>query len=95
MRLAASIPEAVDNYKGLIKNFDKLKGEDKKLAFRASTRLLEAGGILNNPQPGSIFVSFTQNNTYFGSEAAQGILDRLSNSFGPPDQDQIIDYEEE
>jgi len=94
MRLASSIPAAVENYKGLIGNFDKLTGEDKKLGFRATTRLLEATGILNNPQPGSIFVSFKQNNNYFGSEAAKGILERLSDSFhGPQVEGEIIDYE--
>ena len=54
---------------------------------------MEAAGILNNPQPGSIFVSFLQNNNFFGDQAAQSILDRLSASFQGPPEGEIIDYE--
>ena len=54
MRLIESVPDAVSNMQGLVKEFSTLPKKDHKnreLSYRATVKALEAAGILPNASP--------------------------------------------
>ena len=107
-RAASNLEHAIEHYQDEPREviLKDAKGNEKDVrlvvdeqlrehGFKGTLRMLEAVGILASPAP-SIFVQQIYNTQVnsFGDAAVQGILDRLSSTFSPPVEGEIIDYDE-
>jgi DNA-binding Lrp family transcriptional regulator len=100
---AGNIAHAIEHYRDKAEIVIDGKGKPhiqtdfqlREHGYRASIKVLESVGILASPAP-SIFVQqiFNTQVNNFSDAAAQSILDRLSGSFTPPVEGEIIDYDE-
>ena len=93
MRLIESVPDAVSNMQGLVKEFSTLPKKDRKngeLSYRATVKALEAAGILPNASP-TIFNIVRQNNIQIDAHV-QALVSRFA-SVGGTDETVDVDYE--
>lgn len=87
-RLLSLLPDAVDNYAELVVGMKKIPKKDHKareLSYKASTKVLEAGGLLPGQQP--VAMSFNQTNIV--SPVIMTLLEGLAEKFREPVEDTV------
>jgi hypothetical protein len=95
-RLASLVPKAVDNFKSYIENAVTSKDKtDKEIGFRATQKLLESTGILNNQPSHLVQILYNDNKTII-SPIIEKLMGNFMDKFNiedPTDKEQAIDAE--